>query len=55
MKKKITHSELREVLTQGIQKAVNNAIDTILKSDEPLIAVSRNGKIVYVIPEKILS
>lgn len=52
MQKKIRHSELREILTQGIQKAINNAIENILKTDEPSIVVSRNGKVVYVTPEK---
>ena len=52
MQKHIKHSELREKLTHGIQKAIDNAIEKIRKSDEPSIVVSRSGKIVYVALEK---
>jgi len=53
MQNHIKHSELREKLTQGIQKAINNAFDKIRKTDEPSIVVSRNGKIVHVTLEII--
>ena len=52
MQNNMKHSELREKLTRGIQKAIDNAIEKIRKSDEPYIVVSRNGKVVHVDLEK---